>query len=143
MTTETSFVRDLVYPRRQCHNAANLSGAGRMSNLLYIWREQQPLDLTPAAIARQLDAEQDVEGLADLPIKEMIDWLKEEFHGLQEVAGRIRWISGEERFHATWSWQYLRIESENLNEEHRDKFFDLAKHFGCPVYDPGLNLKMG
>jgi hypothetical protein len=114
-----------------------------MPNVLYLWREQQELDVAAHAIAKQLDAEQDVEGLADLPIKEMLDYLKREFQGIQEIAGRIRWISGDERFHATWSWQYMRIETENLNDEHRDKFFELAKSFGCPVYDPQLNLKMG
>jgi hypothetical protein len=114
-----------------------------MSQLLYLWREERELALLPAAIQRQLDAGDDVDGLADLPIKEMIDRLKREFPGAKETAGLLAWQSGEERFQATWSWQFMRLESDNLNDEHRDKFFDLARSFHCPVYDPQLNLKMG
>jgi hypothetical protein len=114
-----------------------------MPGVLYLWREQGATDKSPAAIARELDADHDVEGLADLPIKDMLDCLKQQFPGIQEIAGRIRWISGDERFMATWTWQFMRIECENLSDEHRDKFFDLARRFRCPVYDAQMNLKMG
>jgi hypothetical protein len=113
-----------------------------MSHLIYLWREERPTELAPPEIQRLLDAGEDVEGLADLPIKEMIDHLKREFHGAKETAGLLSWKSAEEQFRATWSWQFMRIESENLNDEHRDKFFDLARQFGCPAYDPQLNLKL-
>jgi hypothetical protein len=113
-----------------------------MPNLLYLWREERDTHLSPAEIQRRLDADEEVDGLADLPIKEMIDRLKREFSGCKEAAGQLTWTAGDERFRATWTWQFLRLESDNLTDEHRDKFFELARSFGCPVFDPQMNLKM-
>jgi hypothetical protein len=110
-----------------------------MSQLLYLWREARDTALSSAEIQRQLEAGEDVEGLADLPIKEMIDRLKQEFPGCKESAGQLVWQAGPERFRATWAWQYMCLESDNLNDEHRDKFFELARSFGCPVFDPQMN----
>ena len=113
-----------------------------MAQLLYLWREERETGLASSEIQRRLDADEDVDGLADLPIKEMIDRLKSEFPGCKESAGQLVWMSGEERFRATWTWQYMRLDSDNLNDEHRDKFFELARNFGCPAYDPQMNLKL-
>jgi hypothetical protein len=132
----------LVGRSASCDNPRTLPEQPLMPHLLYLWREERPVELAAAQIQRLLDTGDDVDGLADLPIKEMIDQLKREFHGAKETAGLLSWKSGEEQFHATWSWQFMRIESDNLLDEHRDKFLDLARHFGCPVYDPQLNLKL-
>lgn len=113
-----------------------------MPQLLYLWREERDTRLSPAEIQRRLDADEELEGLADLPIKEMLDHLKREFSGCKETAGQLIWTSGDERFRATWTWQYLRLEADNLTDEHRDRFFELARSFGCPVFDPQMNLKM-
>lgn len=113
-----------------------------MLHLLYLWREERDTALSPAEIRRRLDADEEVEGLADLPIKEMIDRLKSDFSGCKETAGQVVWTSGEERFRATWTWQYMRLESEHLRDEYRDRFFELARSVGCPVFDPQMNLKM-
>lgn len=113
-----------------------------MSHLLYLWREQRDVALSPGEIQRRLDGGEDVEGLADLPIKDLIEAIKREFSGCKEMAGQLMWAAGGERFVSTWSWQYLRVESENLIDEHRDKFLEIAQAFGCPVYDPQLNIKI-
>jgi hypothetical protein len=113
-----------------------------MPHLLYLWREERDTQLSPSEVQRRLDADEDIEGLADLPIKEMIDRLKREFSGCKEVAGQLTWNSGNERFRATWTWQHMRLESDHLSDEHRDRFFELARSIGCPVFDPQLNLKM-
>jgi hypothetical protein len=113
-----------------------------MPHLHYLWREQRDTGLTPAEIQRRLDADDDVDGLADLPIKEMLDHLKRDFPGCKETAGQLAWTSGAERFRATWTWQFLRLESEQLRDEHRDRFFELARAFGCPVFDPQMNWKL-
>jgi hypothetical protein len=114
-----------------------------MATFLYLWREVSPLSLPPADAARQLDAGDDLEGLADLPIKEMLDQLKREFSGCKEVAGLLGWIGETSRWKATWSWQYLRIEGENLHDDQRERFFQLARDFHCSLFDPQMNLRMG
>lgn len=113
-----------------------------MANVIYLWREERETGLAAGEIQRQLDAGNDAEGLADLPIKEMIDRLKNDFPGCKEAAGLLTWQSGEELWRATWTWQFMRLESEYLNDEHRDKFFELARSFSCPVYDAPMNLRM-
>lgn len=113
-----------------------------MPHVLYLWREERDTGLAAAEIQRRLDADEEIDGLADLPIKEMIDRLKGDFSGCKETAGQLAWTSGEERFRATWTWQFMRLESDHLSDEHRDRFFDLARSFGCPVFDPQMNLKM-
>lgn len=110
-----------------------------MPHLLYLWRDEG--ESSPVAIQRQLDADEDVPGLTDLPIREMLDRLKQEFPGAKESAGELVWRSGDERFRATWTWQFMRLESDQLSDEHRDKFYDLARSFGCPVFDPQLGLR--
>ena len=114
-----------------------------MPHLIYLWREERDTGLSSAETQRRLDADEDVDGLADLPIKDMIDRLKQDFPGCKEAAGQLVWISGDERFRATWTWQFMRLESDNLRDEQRDRFFELARGFGCPVFDPQMNLKMG
>ncbi len=113
-----------------------------MTNVIYLWRETRDTGLSGTEIQRQLDAGNDVEGLADLPIKEMIDRLKTEFPGCKEVAGLLVWQSEPQRWRATWSWQFMRLESENLEDELRDRFFELARSCNCQVYDAPMNLKM-
>jgi len=113
-----------------------------MPHLLYLWREERDPALPAAEVQRQLDAGEDVAGLADVPIREMLDHLNRSFSGSKETAGQVMWVSGEERFRATWAWQFLRLESEQLSDEHRDHFFELARAFGCSIYDPQLNLTM-
>jgi hypothetical protein len=113
-----------------------------MPHVIYLWREERDTGLSPAEVQRRLDADEDVEGLADLPIKEMLERLNQEFPGCKETAGQLTWTGGLERFRANWTWQFLRLEGDQLSEEHRDRFFDLARSFGCPVFDPQMNLKM-
>jgi hypothetical protein len=113
-----------------------------MHQLLYLWREQREIQLSPSDIQRQVDAGEDVDGLADLAIREMLDRLKLEFAGGKESAGLFAWQAAAESLRASWAWQFMRFELDQLSDEHRDKLFDLARQFGCTVFDPQMNLKM-
>lgn len=114
-----------------------------MANVLFLWREQEEVELQADKVQRLLESDQEVEGLADLPIREILDRVKAEFPGCRENAGLLAWNSGDEAFRMSWTWQYVRIECENLHEENRDKFFELSRHFGCPIFDRALNLRLG
>jgi hypothetical protein len=83
-----------------------------------------------------------VEGLADLPIRDMLDRLKGELTGSKETAGQLVWESGEEKVRATWAWQFMRLDTDHLADDRRDQLFDLARSVGCAVFDPQMNLKM-
>jgi hypothetical protein len=120
---------------------SHLPGGTHMSHLV-LWRERKETGLAPARVHERLESGDDVEGLDDLPIREMIDKIRHEFPGSQEGAGVLQWNSGEESFRATWTWQYLRFDAQQLSEEHREKLFELARQFHCPVFDASMNLRM-
>jgi hypothetical protein len=110
---------------------------------LYFWRETMPLPSTPSSLVRRLDlGGDDVMGLDDLPIREMIDVLKSHFVGGKESAGLWRWQSDAASLQASWTWQYLRLDLEQISDEHRDQLLELAQRFHCTVYDSGLDLKL-
>jgi hypothetical protein len=113
-----------------------------MPQVFFLWREETDVEHTPERIGRILEAGDDVGGLADLPIREMLDRIRHEFPGAQESAGMLTWKSGSESFRITWTWQFLRVEADSLSDEHREKFIDLARSFHCPVYDVQMNLRM-
>ena len=110
---------------------------------LFMWRERADTGLSPNKIQQRFEAGDDVEGVADLPIREMLDHVRREFPGAKESAGLLQWQAGGETLKVTWSWQFLRFEVQELKDEHREKIFDLGRHFHCPVFDPELNLRMG
>lgn len=114
-----------------------------MAKLLFLWREQDEVALSAEQISRTLEGGQDVAGLADLPIREMLDRIRADFPESQERAGVLEWQSGGKSFNATWTWQFLRIEHDSLTDDDRDKLLEIGKAFECPVYDPQLNLRMG
>jgi hypothetical protein len=109
---------------------------------LFLWRELFPLPATPSSLARRLETGcDDVEGLADLSIREMIDQLQMLFPGGKEAAGVWTWKSNEQSLQASWTWQYMRFEVEQLTDDNREKIFEFAAKYSCSLYDPILNLR--
>ena len=119
------------------------SGGDMKMAQLIMWRQRTEIGLSPNTIQKRFESGDDVEGMADLPIREMLDHLRREFPGAKESAGLLHWQSGEEALKATWSWQYLRFDVQELQDEHREKIFDLGRQFHCPIFDSALNLRMG
>lgn len=111
-----------------------------MKTLLFFWREEAEQELPAASIAHELHAGNDVEGLIDLPVQEIIARLKEEFPAAVERAGELAWRQGEASFEATWSWQHVSMQVSNLHEETRDRLIEVLLSFGCRVYDAQLDL---
>jgi hypothetical protein len=109
---------------------------------LYLWREPSGFELDAAAIARKLAGGDDVPGLIDLPIRDMLDVVKTHFPGGKETAGQWQWQSGAERIEATWSWQFLSFDVQQLTDEHRENIFELARQFHCPVFDTSLGIRL-
>lgn len=110
---------------------------------LYFWRETMPLPATPSSLVRRLESGgDDVMGLGDLPIREMLDVLKTQFAGGKESAGVWSWRSDAASLQVSWTWQYMRLDLEQISDEHRDQLLELAQRFHCTAYDAGLDLKM-
>ena len=59
--------------------------ASPMSDILLFWKARPDLAMPEDAVARELNWGEEVEGLIDLPVKEIIDRLKAEFRDRKSV----------------------------------------------------------
>ena len=114
-----------------------------MRQVLMFWRKQPQVQQPPESISQELSFGEDVAGLVDLPIKDVIDRIKAEFTGIDERPGILvgRGHAGE--FEVSWSWQFFRIEGPHLEEDDRQKFLSIGRDFGCEAYEPKPTLPLG
>lgn len=80
-----------------------------MPDVLLFWKPRADLKLSPPEVARELMWGEEVEGLVDLPVKEIIDRLKEEFPDHRETPGLLVLRTGGGQIEATWTWQYIKL----------------------------------
>ena len=106
------------------------------------WGEDPAVKQPAETISQELNFGEDVDGLVDLPIKEVIDRIKSEFTGVGEKPGVLggRGYAGD--FQVSWSWQFFRIEGSHLEEDDRQKFISIGRDFGCQAYEPKPSLPM-
>ena len=105
------------------------------SQLLF-WKAGPAIKLTSAEIARELVWGEDVDGLIDLPVREIIDRLKAEFPQHEEKSGLLVCRVDDGSFEATWTWQYIRVDWRDLTAADRERLIDAIESFGCMAYDP-------
>jgi hypothetical protein len=103
---------------------------------LLFWNAGPNVRLSPAEIARELMWGEEVEGLVDLPVKEMIERLKSEFPQHDEQPGTLVARAAAGKFEATWTWQHLRADCHDLPAADRQRLIDAVESFGCMAYDP-------
>jgi hypothetical protein len=104
---------------------------------LLFWNPGPNVRLSPAEVARELVWGEEVEGLIDLPVKEIIDNLKAEFPQHKEEPGTLVGHAGGSTFEATWTWQHLRIDCKELPAADRQRLIDTIEAFGCMAYEAG------
>ena len=103
---------------------------------LLFWNPGPLVRLSPAEIARELMWGEEVEGLIDLPVKELIERLKVEFPQHDEQPGTFVAKVGSGKFEATWTWQHLRVDCHELTAANRQRLIDAVESFGCMAYAP-------
>jgi hypothetical protein len=106
-----------------------------MNDVLWYWQQRSDLAMQPPAIAQELAWGEDVDGLVDLPIREILDRLKAAFPRHRETAGHLSLEFAAGRAEATWSWQHVRLELADMNEAERQRLLDVAAEFGCTAYE--------
>ena len=133
------------------------------SHPLLFWHPGPNIKLSPAEIARELLWGEEVEGLIDLPIRQIIDRLKAEFPHHDEKSGLFTAHASPGSFQATWTWQHLRIDfllplrlgegwgegapvGDNVNNDLaveapsldslRNRLIDAIESFDCMAYEP-------
>jgi hypothetical protein len=103
---------------------------------LLFWKSSPAVKLSPAEIARELVWGEEVDGLIDLPIREIIDRLKTVFPQNDEKPGLLVARVGEGSFEATWTWQHVKVDCQNLVAADRDRLIETIESFGCKAYEP-------
>ena len=110
-----------------------------MSQLFAFWKPQSDLILQPQAIFQLLFYGEDAEGIADLPIHEIIAAVKQEFPQHEEKPGLLSVRGAVGHFDATWSWQHFRVEGHDLVAADVQQLMSILRQFGCGVYDSQAN----
>jgi hypothetical protein len=107
-----------------------------MNESLLFWKARPDLALSPDAIARELNWGEEVVGLVDLPVKEIIDRLKTEFPDHDERPGSLAaQTRGGGSWEATWAWQFFKVELRGVPDDARQRVIDVLADFGCGVHE--------
>jgi hypothetical protein len=106
---------------------------------LLFWKSSPAVRLSSAEIARELVWGEEVQGLIDLPIREIIDRLKAEFPQHEEKSGLLLGYDVAGSFEATWTWQHVRVDCRDLSGDQRERLIDAIESLGCMAYDPQLS----
>jgi len=106
---------------------------------LLFWKTGPAVKLSAPEIARELLWGEEVDGLIDLPVREILDRLKAEFPRHEEKSGVFIGYAESGSFEATWAWQYFRIDAHGLPSSERERLIDLIESFDCMAYDPQLS----
>ena len=113
-----------------------------MSYDLVFWRQESMMTQTTETTYQALCNDEHVEGLSTLPIEAFLTKLMSAFPGTVKVVGDqrqlLRWLSPneEDAFRVTWSEQHVRVSCHHLGLNEVNEIVDIAKSFGCPLYDP-------
>ena len=107
-----------------------------MPDILLFWKQRTQLALSAEEIARELNWGEEVEGLVDLPVREILDRLKAEFAQHDERPGLLvaKLLDGGS-WEATWGWQFVKIELHEAASDVRHRLIDLLAEFGCTVHE--------
>jgi hypothetical protein len=106
-----------------------------MPEILLFWRPRADLALSPAEIAREVLWGEEVEGLVDLPIKEVIERLKAEFPQHRETSGLLVLHVDDGRIETTWTWQHVKAELHDVPDADRERLTAVLGQFGCEAFE--------
>ena len=113
------------------------------SYLLLFFKPGPAMKLSIAELARELLWGEEVDGLIDIPVREILDRLKHEFRRHEENSGLLLGHGATGSFEATWTWQFVKIECHDLALSEREKLSDAIESFGCLMFDPQSDHEAG
>jgi hypothetical protein len=103
---------------------------------LLFWKPGLNLKLSAPEIARELMWGEDVEGLIDLPVREILDRVKAEFAQNDEKSGLLTIRATGGHAEITWGWQFIRAECHDLPAAERERLIEAIESFDCMAYEP-------
>ncbi len=102
-----------------------------MQSDLLFWKAGPALKLSAPEVTRELIWGEEVDGLVDLPIRDILDRLKAEFPDHDEKTGLLVGRTSGGAFEATWSWQHLKVHCHDLPAADRQRLIDMIESFDC------------
>src|SRR5262245_469833 len=102
---------------------------------LLFWKPGPAVKLSAAEIARELVWGEEVDGLIDLPVRDIIDCLKTEFQQHEETTGVLIGRTGAGSFEVTWTWQHIRGDCHDLALDDRQRLIETIESFDCMAYE--------
>ena len=111
-----------------------------MSYDINFWKQERSLKLSTEDIYGKLCEGEAVEGLAKLPVEQILLRLKQTFPEFDsnEQFSTVETSEGSIEF--SWSEQHFRFDIRGLCGECQ-KLVDVMTEFGCPMYDPQENKR--
>ena len=104
-----------------------------MAETLLFWNAGPAVKLSPPEICRELTWGEEVDGLIDLPVKQILDRLKATFPRHEERSGEFTGHGSSGSFDATWTWQYIKAELHDLPDDDRQRLIGAV---GYPAHEP-------
>jgi hypothetical protein len=99
------------------------------------WKQQRPLALSAQEIYERLNKKEPVEGLAKLPVDEILARLKAAFPDFDPAESFPLARTSEGSIEFFWSDQHFRFDIRGICGDCQ-KLVDIMSEFGCPMYDP-------
>jgi len=106
-----------------------------MSYDINFWKQQRPLPLSPQEIYEKLSQREQVEGLAKLPIDQILARLKQAFPDFDPSEEFPLAETSEGSIEFIWTDYHFRFDIRGICGDCQ-KLVDIMREFDCPMYDP-------
>ena len=111
-----------------------------MSYDINFWKQERPLELSPQEVYERLSSRQLVDGLAKLPVDEILARLKEAYPDFDPAESFPLARTSEGSIEFSWSDYHFRFDIRGVCGDCQ-KLVDIMTDFGCPMYDPQLGKR--
>jgi hypothetical protein len=108
---------------------------------LNFWKYKPGVSLDHQAVYEQLSEGEEVDGLEDLPIEELVARIGEVFSGWEQLDPLNYESPDGGAFPLFTTRQFLRVDCYGMVGEDMNQFVDIGSAFGCPLYDPQVGQR--
>ena len=108
-----------------------------MSYDLDFWKYKPGVMLDHQQVYERLSDGQQVEGLCDLPIVDILQRVKIVFTDAGwEQLDELNWEGDDGAFQIFTTPQFIRFDCYSMDGDDMNRIIDIADEFDCPLYDP-------
>lgn len=113
-----------------------------MSYDINFWKQERSLDLSPEEIYGELCEERTVDGLATLPVDEILGQLRAAYPDFDPSEDFPGISSDEWSMEVTWSDQHFRFDLRGeVPAADQNRLIEMMAAHGCPMYDPQQDVR--